>query len=96
MHPYVAVIRMRAPQKRRQRAHVPCPVRDRAQDRYIKKIKSADANTPATPFELESLATQVINQVANAARVSPLVVVPRDDLDAIAVYHAGHGCIHNR
>src|SRR5438552_10586542 len=43
----------------------------------------------------QALTGNVVDQVADAAGVSPLIVVPGDDLDAVAPDHQGHGRIHD-
>ena len=53
------------------------------------------AGLKACSTRLQPFRSNVSNHVADAARVSPLVVVPGDHLDAIAGDHAGHGRIHN-
>src|ERR1700733_8041588 len=45
---------------------------------------------------LQALTGDVVNQVANAAGIPPLVVVPGDHLDAIAADHQRHRRIHDR
>src|SRR6185437_6801361 len=40
-------------------------------------------------------AADEVNKVAHAARISPFVVVPGDDLHQVAADDAGHGRIHN-
>ena len=40
---------------------------------------------------LQALTGDVVDQVAHAAGVSPLVVVPGDHLDAVAADHHGQG-----
>ena len=45
---------------------------------------------------LQALARDVVDQVAHAAGVSPLVVVPRDHLHAVATDHHGAGRVHDR
>src|SRR5262249_43969202 len=43
----------------------------------------------------ETLATDVVNQVANAAGVSPFVVIPGNYFDAVASDHARHLPVHD-
>src|SRR5271166_3060422 len=45
---------------------------------------------------LQPFSGDVMNKVADAARVSPLVVVPRDHLYAVAGHHASHEGIDDR
>src|SRR4030088_3052584 len=45
---------------------------------------------------LESFAGDVIVQVADTARISPLIVIPRDYFDTIACNYSCHGSVNNR
>src|SRR6185312_1781052 len=44
---------------------------------------------------LETLLCQEMNQIAYAAGITPLVVVPGDDFHAVSGHHAGEGSVHN-
>src|ERR1700730_7118710 len=44
---------------------------------------------------LQTSTSQVVDQVVDAGRVAPFVVVPRDDLHAVTRYHQCHGRIHD-
>src|SRR5258707_12142841 len=44
---------------------------------------------------LQTFRAEIIDQISNARRVSPLVVVPRDYFDAGAADHQSHGRIHD-
>src|ERR1017187_7029571 len=41
-------------------------------------------------FFLQTLRNEELDEIAHTAGVSPLVVVPRDHLDAVSADHAGH------
>src|SRR5262249_54332391 len=63
--------------------------------------RDARARTPSQSAvklrqRLQAFATQVVDQVADAAGVSPLVVVPGDDFDAVAADYHGRRRIDDR
>src|SRR4051794_2690687 len=47
-------------------------------------------------FDLETFLAHEIDHVADAARVSPLIVVPGNDFHAITLDDAGHRRVNNR
>src|SRR5206468_1668246 len=55
-----------------------------------------DIRQNAGATKLQALACQVVDQVAHAAGVSPLIVIPGDHLDAVAANHQGHVRIYDR
>src|SRR5262249_22558097 len=71
-----------------------CPLGElkaRVNQRDLKESGRRDAALPRLRRPaLQTFAADVVDQVANPARVSPLVVVPRDDLDAGPADHQGH------
>src|SRR5579862_6843311 len=58
--------------------------------------RPGDSRRDAGPaLSLQALAADEVDEVADAARVSPFVVVPGDDLYQVAPDHARHGRVHD-
>jgi len=51
---------------------------------------------PAKAFALQTFLDQQAKQINTATRVAPLVVVPGEDFDEIAVHHLRVGCVDDR
>src|SRR5581483_7159141 len=63
--------------------------------RALAMLHAARAWAPA-PHGLQALARDVVDQVAHAVGVSPLIVIPGDHLHAVAADHHGPRRIDNR
>src|SRR6185436_14807370 len=58
------------------------PLRSRSViESFIARLK------PRVPAPLEALRHELAQQIDAAVRVAPLVVVPREDLDEVAIHH---------